>query len=330
METLYDLLGALPRDDADELRAAFRRAVKGTHPDLNPGDPNAGIKFREIVRANAILADEDQRAAYDHLLDLAHKEKRQQSTVKAVHKLATSVIALAAASGVGLFGVLIYQNEMQFSGTLKHLAETAIARPVDFAGLTPTAQAKTPSEQAMMTQPLPVNDARGEARPLDIKVVQTISVEPAPKQEIVGLSADAIVPVAATSQTDPDSNTTTASVGPPLEIMPADAKVFRERGISAYRSGDLDSAVTEFDRAIQLDPKFSAAYIDRGIVLYRQQKFDRAFADIAQAKRIEKANRAKAAMQPSSMQPPSMAKKPKPAAAAEPGFLFQRRTAKLD
>ena len=52
METLYDLLGALPRDDADELRAAFRRAAKGAHPDLNPSDPDAGQKFREIVRAN--------------------------------------------------------------------------------------------------------------------------------------------------------------------------------------------------------------------------------------------------------------------------------------
>jgi curved DNA-binding protein CbpA len=52
MDTLYDLLGALPRDDSEELRGAFRRAVKGTHPDLHPGDPDAGLKFRQIVRAN--------------------------------------------------------------------------------------------------------------------------------------------------------------------------------------------------------------------------------------------------------------------------------------
>jgi len=31
MDTLYDLLGALPRDDAEGLRTAFRSAVKGTH-----------------------------------------------------------------------------------------------------------------------------------------------------------------------------------------------------------------------------------------------------------------------------------------------------------
>jgi hypothetical protein len=61
METLYDLLGALPNDDADDLRTAFRRAVKRAHPDVNPDDPDAGLKFRRIVRANEILGDAEQR-----------------------------------------------------------------------------------------------------------------------------------------------------------------------------------------------------------------------------------------------------------------------------
>ena len=61
MKTLYDLLGALPDDDAESLRAAFRKAVKANHPDRNPGDPGAEEKFRRIVRANAILSDERQR-----------------------------------------------------------------------------------------------------------------------------------------------------------------------------------------------------------------------------------------------------------------------------
>jgi curved DNA-binding protein CbpA len=62
MKTLYDLLGALADDGAEDLRTAFRRAVKGTHPDLNPDDPDAALKFRQIVRANEILSDEEQRA----------------------------------------------------------------------------------------------------------------------------------------------------------------------------------------------------------------------------------------------------------------------------
>src|SRR5437773_7934926 len=55
MTTLYDLLGALPGDDADDLRDAFRRAVKDVHPDIRPNDPDAALNFRLIVYAMEVL-----------------------------------------------------------------------------------------------------------------------------------------------------------------------------------------------------------------------------------------------------------------------------------
>ena len=61
MKTLYDLLDSLPDDDADGLRAAFRKAAKANHPDFNPGNAEASERFRRIVRANAILSDGQQR-----------------------------------------------------------------------------------------------------------------------------------------------------------------------------------------------------------------------------------------------------------------------------
>ena len=103
METLYDLLGALPKDDAGGLRTAFRQAVKGAHPDIHPGDPDAALKFREIVRANEILGDVEQRAVYDHLLDLARLEQESASaraTAAKIHKFASGTIAVAGASVV--------------------------------------------------------------------------------------------------------------------------------------------------------------------------------------------------------------------------------------
>ena len=75
MKTLYDLLGALPDDDADELRAAFRKAAKANHPDNNPDNPEAAERFRKIVRANAILGDGQQRAAYDRMLVVARRQR---------------------------------------------------------------------------------------------------------------------------------------------------------------------------------------------------------------------------------------------------------------
>ena len=70
--------------------------------------------------------------------------------------------------------------------------------------------------------------------------------------------------------------------------VPDYATFFHARGIFAYRNGDLNGAIADLDQAIQLDPNLSVSYIDRGIVFYRLRKFDRAFADIAHAKQIEK------------------------------------------
>jgi tetratricopeptide (TPR) repeat protein len=333
MDTLYDLLGALPRDDADELRVAFRRAVKGAHPDLNPGDPDAGQKFREIVRANEILSDEEQRAAYDHLLVLARKEQKQQATATMMHKAAVSVIALVAAASVGATGYLLALREPALADTFKHFA--AVAQPADFAGLPRPAVTK-PRTLALM-------EAWAEAK-ADIASSQNAAASAAPavpptanQQIAANIPSDVIVPIVVTpvaitpvvAKPPADPENAMASVGPPLELTPADAPTYRERGISAYRTGDLDSAMSDFDRAIQLDPKFSAAYIDRGILLYRLQKFERAFADIAQAKRIEKIKNAKAAKDAAK----DAAKKQKPPQAAMVvGFppFFQRHTAKLE
>ena len=113
MATLYDLLGALPDDDADGLRAAFRRAAKASHPDVNPGNPEAAERFRRIVRANAILSDEQQRAAYDRLLEVARRQQspkpKRRNFSGTIPRLAADAIASAAVSAVLVGGYLLYK-----------------------------------------------------------------------------------------------------------------------------------------------------------------------------------------------------------------------------
>ena len=113
MATLYDLLGALPDDDADGLRAAFRRAAKASHPDVNPGNPEAAERFRRIVRANAILSDEQQRVAYDQLLEVARRqqspEPKRSNFSGTIPRLAADAIASAAVSAVLVGGYLLYR-----------------------------------------------------------------------------------------------------------------------------------------------------------------------------------------------------------------------------
>ena len=113
MTTLYDLLGALPDDDADGLRAAFRKAAKASHPDVNPGNPEAAERFRRVVRANAILSDEQQRAAYDRLLEVARRQQSQEpkrSNVSGtIRRLAADAIASAAVSVVLIGGYVLFR-----------------------------------------------------------------------------------------------------------------------------------------------------------------------------------------------------------------------------
>jgi curved DNA-binding protein CbpA len=108
MPSLYDLLGALPGDDAGHLRKAFREAVKGVHPDIRPGDPEAALNFRLIVRAMEILADTEQRAAYDHLLEHARQEFAREQRAARLRNFAFAMIALAGVSIVAVSAQILF------------------------------------------------------------------------------------------------------------------------------------------------------------------------------------------------------------------------------
>jgi curved DNA-binding protein CbpA len=136
MKTLYDLVGALPHDDAEGLRTAFRQAVKGAHPDIRPGDPDAALKFRQIVRANEILADAEQRAAYDHLLELARLEPESASE-PAIHKLASSVIAIAGGSVVTTAGYLLFMHMSAASVAQANNVDVTMRQSPQIAAVSP-------------------------------------------------------------------------------------------------------------------------------------------------------------------------------------------------
>jgi molecular chaperone DnaJ len=65
MEDAYATLGVGPRASSGEIRRAYQRLARRLHPDLNPGDPVAAERFREVSRAFAVLSDPDRRARHD-------------------------------------------------------------------------------------------------------------------------------------------------------------------------------------------------------------------------------------------------------------------------
>lgn len=64
----YAALEVSPEASAREIRAAFRRLARATHPDGHDGDPALERRFKRIARAYEVLGDPRRRAAYDERL----------------------------------------------------------------------------------------------------------------------------------------------------------------------------------------------------------------------------------------------------------------------
>lgn len=298
MTTLYDLLGALPTDDAEGLRTAFRRAVKGAHPDLRPDDPDAALKFRQIVRASEILGDAEQREAYDHLLELGRLELEsasRQAIAARIHRLASGVMALAGASVVTVGGYLLFMH--------MSAASVAPANHVDVAMRASSGIA----DSGPAVAPDPTDNGASSAKP-----------------ERTGAPSEAIMPAPAVAQPDTES-ARAADAGPAAGLAASEAGSLPAREISAGRAGGLNGSIVRLDHAIEPDPRFSPAYLDRGTIFYRLRKFQRAFAYIGRAKRTVKAKHSGSS--------PVLARKRRidQAALAAPVMpWFRRRTAEQD
>ena len=61
----YEVLGVSRGATQEELKAAFRRLASQHHPDKNPDDPKAAVRFKELNAAYQVLSDPQRRAMYD-------------------------------------------------------------------------------------------------------------------------------------------------------------------------------------------------------------------------------------------------------------------------
>lgn len=63
----YKALGVTPQASADEIKKAYRKLAKQSHPDSTGGDKRKEQRFKEVSAAYDVLGDAKRRAQYDEV-----------------------------------------------------------------------------------------------------------------------------------------------------------------------------------------------------------------------------------------------------------------------
>jgi curved DNA-binding protein CbpA len=64
----YTTLGVESDASPEEIKFAYRKLARSTHPDVNP---NSAARFRRVNAAYALLSDANRRVLFDRGTDLA-------------------------------------------------------------------------------------------------------------------------------------------------------------------------------------------------------------------------------------------------------------------
>ncbi|UPK02038.1 J domain-containing protein [Bradyrhizobium sp. 170] len=218
MGTLYDLLGALPSDDAEGLRTAFRKAAKATHPDINPENPDAALRFRELVRAYDILTDAEQRETYDQLLAIALQPPATKAvhTYETVRKVASNTMAATVISAVLVGGYVLFGMFSKPPGAAEMTTDRIVGEAQVVAALHPDV---TASDEPRVQR---------EGDVSTVGAIGTSAVTPAAEE------ANA----AAIGRFEPVPGFVSYNLA--IQYYPRFATANFDRGIVLYRVGDFD------------------------------------------------------------------------------------------
>jgi curved DNA-binding protein len=61
----YAVLGIDKTASQNDIKKAFRKLARKFHPDVNPNDPTAEERFKEVNEAYEVLSDSEKRQKYD-------------------------------------------------------------------------------------------------------------------------------------------------------------------------------------------------------------------------------------------------------------------------
>jgi len=83
-EDFYTILGIAYGASQEDILEAYRESARKCHPDINPDDPKAASRFKQVQAAFEVLGNPAKRTEYDR----AHIVFRQKPNLEEVHKVA--------------------------------------------------------------------------------------------------------------------------------------------------------------------------------------------------------------------------------------------------
>ncbi len=65
-----------------------------------------------------------------------------------------------------------------------------------------------------------------------------------------------------------------------------DAGAYNKRGVAYARKGQYDQAISDFNKALEINPRYATAYYNRGVAYARKGQYDQAISDFTKALEI--------------------------------------------
>jgi molecular chaperone DnaJ len=100
----YEVLGITRTATHEEIKIAFRRLASTHHPDKNPDDPRAAVRFKEINASYQVLSDPQRRAMYDRF---GHRAEEPGSPFGQGGPFAGGVVDISDIAFDGILGDLL-------------------------------------------------------------------------------------------------------------------------------------------------------------------------------------------------------------------------------
>ncbi len=65
-----------------------------------------------------------------------------------------------------------------------------------------------------------------------------------------------------------------------------DAKFYNNRGNAYYSKGQYDQAISDFNKALEINPRYALAYNNRGVAYYFKREYEKSWKDVEKAQSL--------------------------------------------